>query len=105
MRIFFDYAMYNLGTIAVSREIPSGMKQAEALNKISIYPTPAHDQLFISGVKSPQKYCILNIFGQILKQGNLNDNNAVDVKFLNKGNYFIRFVGADFVQTEKFIKL
>ncbi|HEX7583602.1 MAG TPA: T9SS type A sorting domain-containing protein, partial [Prolixibacteraceae bacterium] len=61
--------------------------------------------LFISGLSSPEKYSILNVYGQVLLEGNLSNNEAIDVKFLKSGNYLIRFKNNNTVQTEKFVKL
>lgn len=105
MRIFFDYAEYNLGPISATREIPSGIIRAEAVNKVSIFPTPTRSHLFISGNKQVKKYAVYNMPGQILKRGNLSENQIIDLKFLARGNYILRLEGADFIQTEKLIKL
>ncbi|HEX7585089.1 MAG TPA: sialate O-acetylesterase, partial [Prolixibacteraceae bacterium] len=87
MRIFFDYAEYNMGTISVTREIPSGMIQPETGKKLIIFPTPARNNLFISGLSSPEKYFIINVYGQVLLEGNISNNEAIDVNFLKSGNY------------------
>lgn len=105
MRIFFDYAEYNLGTISATREIPSGIIQPEAINKVSIFPTPTRSHLFISGNKQVKKYAVYNLPGQILKRGNLSENQIIDLKFLARGNYILRLEGTGFIQTEKLIKL
>jgi len=105
MRISFDYAEYNMGTISAAREIPSGIVVLEAKNKATIFPTPTCDQLYISGNERIKNYSIFSTPGQILKQGDISENQSIDVKYLAKGNYFIRLEGKDFIQTEKFIKL
>ena len=105
MRIFFDYGEYNLGTITVNREITSVLEQLEAENKINIFPSPTQDQIYISGIRSQEKYSILNIYGQVLLKGSINNNEAIDVKILKSGNYLIKFKNNHGVQTEKFTKL
>lgn len=105
MRIFFDYAEYNMGTISVSKEISTGMIQPGVQKKVNIFPTPTNDQLYISGNEPVNKYFIFSIPGQILKYGSVAQNRSIDVKYLAKGNYLIRLEGDNFIQTEKFFKL
>ncbi|HAQ18180.1 MAG TPA: hypothetical protein DCR40_02985 [Prolixibacteraceae bacterium] len=105
MRIYFDYAEYNLGMISVTREIPSGINQPEARNKVNIYPIPTRDKLFISGMNQVRKYVIITLPGQILHQGQISFNQPIDLKFLAGGQYIIRLEGDNFVQNEKLIKL
>lgn len=105
MRIYFDYAEYNMGTISVTREIPSAITEEGYENRLKIFPSPASDQLVISGVKPNNKYSIMNIYGQTLKNGIVSESQIVDVSFLKEGNYIIRFEGNNGIQTGKFIKL
>lgn len=105
MRIYFDYAEYNLGAITVAREIPSGEYPLEAEKKATIYPTPTSDLLFISGIAQIRKYTIIDLPGQILKQGQIENNQPIDLKFLARGQYLIRLEGDNYIKTEKLIKL
>ncbi|MDP3643879.1 MAG: sialate O-acetylesterase [Bacteroidota bacterium] len=105
MRIYFDYAEYNLGTITVTREIPSETTELEKQKKLTVFPTPTHDKLYLSGIEYFYRYSILSVIGQVLKQGRIAENQTLDVKFLSAGKYLIRFEGDKRVQTEKIIKL
>lgn len=105
MRIFFDYAEYNMGTISVTNEISAGMIQPVYREKLIMYPSPVHNNLFISGINTPFEYTILNIQDQVLLRGNVTNNETIDLKFLKSGNYLIRFRNNDEVQTKKFTKL
>jgi hypothetical protein len=105
MRIYFDYAEYNLGTITVTREIPSGEYPLEAEKKATIYPTPTSDLLYISGIAQIRKYTIIDLPGQILKQSMIENNQPIDLKFLARGQYLIRLEGDNYIKTEKLIKL
>jgi len=105
MRIYFDYAEYNLGAITVTREIPSGEYPLETEKKVTIYPTPTKDLLFISGITQIIKYTIIDLPGQILKQGQIENNEPIDLKFLASGQYLIRLEGDNYIKTEKLIKL
>ena len=105
MRICFDFADYNMGSISVTRGIASEIEKSEKQNKISIYPIPARDQLFVFGISRTGKYAILNMYGQVQIQGNLIDNETIDVACLKSGNYLIRLISDQTVQIQKFIKL
>jgi sialate O-acetylesterase len=105
MRIYFDYAEYNLGMISISREIPSGIARKGAIPKPTVHPSPTRDKLYLSGVETFFRYSILNVYGQVLKQGSTFENPILDVRFLCAGNYLIRFESNHDFQTEKFIKL
>ena len=105
MRICFDFADYNVGSISVTKGIASGIEKAEVPNGIRIFPTPARDQLFVSGMNRTGKYAVLNMYGQIQIQGNLIDNETINIDFLKSGNYLIRLISDQAVQIQKFIKL
>jgi sialate O-acetylesterase len=104
MRIFFDYADYNMGTISVTLENPTAIVLPENVGKLNVFPTPTRDQIYISGLSCQEKYSILNLYGQVLLQGNIANNEAIDVKLLNSGSYLIRFENEEYLQTHKFIK-
>jgi hypothetical protein len=104
MRIFFDYAEYNLGNMVITREFPAGTTVQKGENKLHLFPSPAKDQLFIFGAETGNKFDILNIYGQILKNGILNESGIIDIKFLHQGSYFIRLQNKIGFQTQKFIK-
>ena len=105
MRIYFDYAEYNMGSISVTNEISAGMIQSEYSGKLIIYPTPVHDNLFISGINTLERYTILDVYGQVLLEGNIANNEFINVISLQSGNYLIKFKSINEVQTKIFIKL
>jgi len=105
MRIFFDYGEYNMGTITVNREITSVMDETAQGEKLSIYPSPTRDKLFVSGIDNGISYSILNVYGQVMQKGMLSENKTLDIQTLQTGIYFIRFEGRKGWQTEQFIKL
>jgi hypothetical protein len=86
-------------------QIPTEITMTEAENRLTIFPTPTRDYLYINGEKRVKNYSILSLPGQILKQGNIDETHSIDVKCLAKGNYFIRLEGENFIQIEKIIKL
>ncbi len=105
MRIYFDYAEYNLGTFTVSREIPTGTENPSTAEKLLVFPVPAHDKLYVLNGQSYSGYTILNVFGRIIQKGNPGNGKAIDVSSLSRGNYFIRLESKTHVETTKFIKI
>ncbi|HET6557651.1 MAG TPA: discoidin domain-containing protein [Prolixibacteraceae bacterium] len=105
MRIFFDYAEYNLGPVTVTRDIPSSNKELTAHKKIKIYPCPTDGKLFVSGIEKGNNYSIINVYGQVLQSGIISENHTFDVIFLDAGSYFIRFENNKGYRTERFVKL
>ncbi|HAQ18178.1 MAG TPA: hypothetical protein DCR40_02975 [Prolixibacteraceae bacterium] len=85
--------------------MPSEITELEKLKNPIAFPSPALDKLYLSGIEYFYRYSILNLFGQVLKQGRIDKNLTLDVKFLSAGNYLIRFEGNQNFQTERFIKL
>jgi len=81
-------------------------KQADVLNKFSIYPNPANDILHINTSTSlvNESYAIINTLGQTVLIGKLeNERSTIDVQTLQAGVYFlqINFNGA--AVTDKFL--
>jgi hypothetical protein len=105
MRVFFDFAAYNMGTISVTGLNPMAVFELKSKESIKIYPNPANDKLFVTSEKSIENYVIQAITGQTMLAGTLDKQKYVDLKDLRKGCYLVFLKGNDFIQTEKFIKL
>lgn len=65
----------------------------------SIYPNPATDKLFVSGLSSDEKYEIYSVIGQKIVSG-ITSQFTIDVNALQKGVYFIQMKD----KQQKFIK-
>ncbi|WP_374460792.1 T9SS type A sorting domain-containing protein [Chryseobacterium taeanense] len=72
-------------------------------DKFAIYPNPANDVLNITKVSSKAKFEIYNAVGQLVKAGNI-DNNQVRVSELIKGTYIITIKDNNISESIKFIK-
>jgi hypothetical protein len=105
MRIYFDYAAYNMGSISISAVNPTATNDMEVNNSVKIYPNPANDKLFISSQKPVESYLIQTITGQTILQGTMLEKQCVDLKSLIKGAYLVCLIGNGFSKTSKFIKL
>jgi len=105
MRVYFDFAAYNMGTISVSEMKTTATNDLESNNSIKIYPNPAGDKLFVSSVKPIENFIIQTLTGQTILKGTMVKNQFVDLRKLVNGIYLVCFQGKDFVKTETFIKL
>lgn len=57
------------------------------LNQLSIYPNPAKDELFVSGLKKQTEYSIVTADGRLVKKG--STEKKIDISTLEKGLYYM----------------
>ncbi|CAD7797075.1 Aminopeptidase N [Chryseobacterium aquaeductus] len=57
------------------------------LDQLAIYPNPAKDELFVSGLKKKTDYTIYSADGRLVKKG--NTDKKIEISTLDKGVYFI----------------
>lgn len=72
-------------------------------SKISIYPNPATDFIYLKNSNQSLDYSIFELSGKIVLQGSLN-NNEINIKNLSKGNYILQVKTKDGIENFKFIK-
>ena len=76
--------------------------------EIKVYPNPSNGILFVetchgASLPTETEYCIVNLTGQILLQGNITDETQqIDVSGLAEGMYFVRIQGDGGTLTRKF---
>lgn len=61
-------------------------------SQISIYPNPAQDRLWLTGVDDFHAYQIFNQLGQMVLKGRIEDD-ALELNGLPEGFYFLRLIG------------
>lgn len=59
-------------------------------NKVTLYPNPVKNQLFLSGLKQNINYQIYNTEGRLITSALLSSSSFIDVSALNKGNYILK---------------
>lgn len=95
----------NIGSYA-SKGFTTVVLGTEEINKkdnLNIYPNPTHDILNITKVSNKAKFEIHNTVGQLVKTGDIN-NNQVRVAELVKGTYIITINDGKISESIKFIK-
>ena len=68
---------------------------------IIVFPNPSSDFIQISGLTKKEKYILYNSLGTTVKNGNISENEKIDLQNLTKGLYFLKFENE---HTIKFIK-
>jgi hypothetical protein len=82
--------------------IPSAVHDELSINKISIYPNPAFDRLFINNMEQGL-YTISNISGQNLRNGEFN-SSVLPIQTLEQGFYILTLSNDKSSTTLKFYK-
>ena len=89
----------------------TGINEMELYNLITLFPNPAQDFITftINTYGIAESAIITNVLGETIKKIKPKDikgnaNYTIDIKELNKGNYFISLQIKDRIVTKKFIK-
>jgi hypothetical protein len=68
---------------------------------LKLFPNPSNEFIKISGLINIEKYKIYNIIGSEVTNGNISNNQEIDIKNFTNGTYFLKFESGN---TIKFIK-
>jgi hypothetical protein len=68
---------------------------------LNLYPNPAQDKMYVSGIDNPQPFSIYNLLGAEVAKGSVSENTPIDIIELPKGMYFLRLGSG---QALKFVK-
>lgn len=80
----------------------SSLEQNAATDSnISLYPNPAQNFIYVSGIENVENYTIYNGAGIVVLNGTTTKNDAIAVAELSAGMYFIKVGNAEAI---KFIK-
>jgi hypothetical protein len=104
LRIFFDFAYFNMGTITVKSSETSATDWVATNDAFQLYPNPATDVVHISGNISFDRYIVQSMTGQVIMQ-NVLQNNQINTLSLPKGNYIVVLVKDKYVVHKKLIKM
>lgn len=74
--------------------------------KLSVYPNPANDRLYISNLTDSHKitFSIIDLLGKTIINESL-DSDYIDISMLESGVYFIQLNTENKISTAKFIKV
>ncbi|HOE05795.1 MAG TPA: PKD domain-containing protein [Bacteroidales bacterium] len=76
------------GAVVVQHSV--GVEPNRHNNKISLYPNPAGQMLFVDGIEDASEYRITDLRGAVLLHGTLwNNGDGINIQSLPEGVYFI----------------
>ena len=61
--------------------------------EIVLFPNPVKDEIILKGISKISPFEIFSIEGKLVKNGNFNPNNSIDVSTLNSGVYILKIKG------------
>lgn len=80
-----------------------GTSDIKTDNKISIYPNPATDIIYLKNIQKPESYTIYDISGRMITKDFLH-SNTISIESLSSGNYILHIITQGKSHTFKFIK-
>jgi hypothetical protein len=99
------------GSPATSNEIEMTVTVATdvaetPLNKIKVYPNPAHNEINIeySGTNDNITFEIINYTGQVVLEGKLAQKTVIQTGRLSPGIYIVRLMTGEIYEYRKFVK-
>ncbi len=79
--------------------------QSSSVTTLKIYPNPVKDKLYVNSLSNFTRFEISDVNGRVIKQSNITSNkNYIVVQELKAGVYFLKLIGKEETQKEKFIK-
>jgi PKD repeat protein len=88
-------------------QLSTATEEANTFEQITMYPNPMSDQLMIdlgNNIDKEVAYRLFNTAGQLVKSGQLQGSNTIDVSNLLDGFYIIQLNGDGVEYQEKLIK-
>ena len=73
----------------------------KTIGKLKLFPNPASEYIYISGLQSHADYTIYNLSGSSFLNGSISNNERIDIKNFPAGLYFLKLFNEN---TIKFVK-
>lgn len=85
-------ALYEANAVWTTFNPINGFLSAEDFNsvKVSIYPNPTTNFITVSGLFNSESYVIYDMMGRALQNGDINDDNTINIENLSNGNYILK---------------
>lgn len=65
-------------------------RNAEAEQRVSLFPNPSSGYIQVSGIEGVEQYAVFNLLGQEMQNGFVTEMGQIDLNELQKGLYFLR---------------
>jgi len=90
-------------TVTQNTDIGTALK-TETNNAITIYPNPVTDRLQISGIKSVARLAVTDIYGKLVLDKEITDNEYVSMASLHSGMYIVKVSTSEGTFEKKVLK-
>ncbi len=96
-----DVAMYEIGDIP-----PSNVAEIVAQSNFEVYPNPFENSIAINSKNSLNNahYQLINVYGQVLREGILNHQNTIETHDLTSGLYILQIESDKKTESMKLMK-
>lgn len=91
--------------IACPTYLTTGVAAVDPTMALNIYPNPASDRVFVSGVRGHGSWAVLHTLGGTVISGGSSLEGGLDISGLPAGCYFLQWQGPDGARTVRFNKL
>lgn len=88
----FGSGGFDLDAVGVINELNILGTQNVNANKISIYPNPASDYIFIKNIKNPATINLYDGNGKLVKTSKISENQRLEIRDLPVGTYFAQII-------------
>lgn len=78
--------------------------EIDLANKLSIFPNPVKDYLYVKGIDTKTPFVIYDVYGREVLKGNTGIEGSINVQSLVSGAYFITMITSQEKLKTKFIK-
>lgn len=95
-------AFFLLDSLAIVPDLTTGAPKHSTNALVRLSPNPAEEILTISSLEPFYNYEIMDLHGRVVLSGKFS--NTLDLSYLNKGIYLVRFQGKERTVWEKFVK-
>jgi hypothetical protein len=86
-------------------EIASSIEETASIFNANVYPNPATNMIKINSEESQLKYEIFNEAGQIIKTGDIQNQQEIEISEFSNGRYWIKLESNHKIKTISFSKI
>lgn len=90
-RTLADYNIQKESTIYLTYSTLGITTNTETNTQLNLYPNPSNEYINISGLRENENYTIWNTIGTEVKNGNISNQEKINIQTLTNGVYFLKF--------------
>ncbi|MEL7121968.1 MAG: T9SS type A sorting domain-containing protein [Bacteroidota bacterium] len=82
----------------------STLETSTQLPRLTVYPNPVREELFLKGIGANTIYSIYNLNGKKMLEGEISDGKAINIEKLKMGYYILSTIQDKYIRTVRFTK-